>query len=255
MICLLFCICYYFVFEQAQPIFRDPKRFPDMADPLLRKQFPEKSLNEAVAIAAMCLQEEAGARPLMSDVVTALSFLSNSTDPIPEPIIPSEEDEYSGSDEDGSEYGNEDTGSYSEGYSSDDHQVNENTCDNHNATSIRESENLESSNNSGSNPERIASSRSQISRNSINSKEIGPSRKKSSKKSHHCLSQKVSSNENKRTSSRSKSLSALNKKKSKNTSRKTSKKLADGNALPSQISSRESPNEIAATSPVVEASA
>jgi len=117
-----------------------------MADPLLRKQFPEKGLNEAVAIAAMCLQEEAGARPLMSDVVTALSFLSNSKEPIPDPIIPSDEDEYSGSDEDGSEYYNEDNGSHSEGYSSDGHQKNENTYDNDNARSVRESENLESSN-------------------------------------------------------------------------------------------------------------
>ncbi|GAV76425.1 Pkinase domain-containing protein [Cephalotus follicularis] len=60
----------------AQPIFRDPKRFPDMADPNLCKQFPEKSLNQAVAIAAMCLQDEAAARPLMSDVVTTLGFLT-----------------------------------------------------------------------------------------------------------------------------------------------------------------------------------
>ncbi|KAL4379906.1 hypothetical protein GQ457_02G027610 [Hibiscus cannabinus] len=60
----------------AQPIFRDPKRFPEMADPLLKKQFPERDLNQAVGIAAMCLQDEAAARPLMSDVVTALSFLS-----------------------------------------------------------------------------------------------------------------------------------------------------------------------------------
>ncbi|MED6122115.1 hypothetical protein PIB30_036735 [Stylosanthes scabra] len=60
----------------AQPIFKNPKRFPDMADPNLNKNFPEKDLNQAVAIASMCLQEEAEARPLMSDVVTALSFLS-----------------------------------------------------------------------------------------------------------------------------------------------------------------------------------
>ncbi|KDP23311.1 hypothetical protein JCGZ_23144 [Jatropha curcas] len=74
----------------AQPIFRDPKRFPDMADPLLKKRFPEKDLNQAVAIAAMCLQEEAGARPLMSDVVTTLSFLSTSSDgSIPSPPSPS----------------------------------------------------------------------------------------------------------------------------------------------------------------------
>ncbi|XP_028770676.1 probable serine/threonine-protein kinase PBL26 [Neltuma alba] len=60
----------------AVPLFKDPKRFPDMADPDLERHFPEKDLNQAVAIAAMCLQEEAGARPLMSDVVTALSFLT-----------------------------------------------------------------------------------------------------------------------------------------------------------------------------------
>lgn len=74
----------------AQPIFRDPKRFPDMADPLLNRHYPEKDLNQAVAIAAMCLQEEAAARPLMSDVLTALSFLSISPqDCIPPPTPPS----------------------------------------------------------------------------------------------------------------------------------------------------------------------
>ncbi|KAE8676375.1 Serine/threonine-protein kinase PBS1 [Hibiscus syriacus] len=60
----------------AQPIFRQPRSFPEMADPLLKKQFPERDMNQAVGIAAMCLQDEAAARPLMSDVVTALSFLS-----------------------------------------------------------------------------------------------------------------------------------------------------------------------------------
>lgn len=35
-----------------------------------------KALYQALAIAAMCLQEEASTRPLMSDVVTALEFLS-----------------------------------------------------------------------------------------------------------------------------------------------------------------------------------
>ncbi|KAG8648349.1 probable serine/threonine-protein kinase PBL25 [Manihot esculenta] len=74
----------------AQPIFRDPKRFPDMADPVLKKHFPEKDLNQAVAIAAMCLQEESAARPLMSDVVTALSFLSVAKDEsFPSPPPPS----------------------------------------------------------------------------------------------------------------------------------------------------------------------
>lgn len=67
----------------AQPIFRDPKRYPDMADPVLGKNFPEKDLNQVVAIASMCLQEEADARPLISDVVTALSFLSTAPVTVP----------------------------------------------------------------------------------------------------------------------------------------------------------------------------
>ncbi|GAB2298530.1 Probable serine/threonine-protein kinase pbl26 [Dionaea muscipula] len=60
----------------AQPIFREPKRFSELADPRLGNDFPVKGLNQAVAIAAMCLQEEETARPFMSDVVTALAFLS-----------------------------------------------------------------------------------------------------------------------------------------------------------------------------------
>ncbi|KAK4758717.1 hypothetical protein SAY87_020018 [Trapa incisa] len=59
----------------AQPKFRSPKLFPEIVDPLLHEQFPEKALNQVVAVAAMCLQEEASVRPLMSDVVTALGFL------------------------------------------------------------------------------------------------------------------------------------------------------------------------------------
>ncbi|KAK8541814.1 hypothetical protein V6N12_014437 [Hibiscus sabdariffa] len=74
----------------AQPLFKEPKKFPDMADPMLKKQFPERGLNQAVAIAAMCLQDEATARPLMSDVVMALSFLSSAEeDNIPPSLPPS----------------------------------------------------------------------------------------------------------------------------------------------------------------------
>ena len=64
----------------AQPIFRDPKRYPDMADPLLKKNFSERGINQAVAITSMCLQEEPTARPLISDVMVALSFLSMPTE-------------------------------------------------------------------------------------------------------------------------------------------------------------------------------
>ncbi|KAL6501204.1 hypothetical protein OROHE_025067 [Orobanche hederae] len=74
----------------AQPIFRDPKRFPDMADPLLRKQFSINSLNQVVGIASMCLQEEPSVRPLITDIVATLSFLATAPpdEPIPAPLVP-----------------------------------------------------------------------------------------------------------------------------------------------------------------------
>ncbi|KAL3749832.1 hypothetical protein ACJRO7_010885 [Eucalyptus globulus] len=87
----------------AQPKFRDPGSYPDMADPLLQRRFPEKALNQAVAIVAMCLQEEASVRPLISDVVTTLSFLLVAPpDPVaappPEPNKHSQESNRSDSD-------------------------------------------------------------------------------------------------------------------------------------------------------------
>ena len=58
-----------------------------MADPLLKKNFSERGINQAVAITSMCLQEEPTARPLISDVMVALSFLSMSTeDGIPDAV-------------------------------------------------------------------------------------------------------------------------------------------------------------------------
>lgn len=90
----------------AQPFFRDPKRFPDLADPLLGRLFPEKDLNQAVAVAAMCLQEEAEVRPLIGDVMTALSFLSTVPDenlrPLPYPPEPEPESEEENRDDDSS---------------------------------------------------------------------------------------------------------------------------------------------------------
>ncbi|PKI64799.1 hypothetical protein CRG98_014795 [Punica granatum] len=59
----------------ALPIVKDPHRYTELADPLLNNDYPRRGLNQAVAVAAMCLNEEPSARPLMSDVVTALSFL------------------------------------------------------------------------------------------------------------------------------------------------------------------------------------
>ncbi|GAV68624.1 Pkinase domain-containing protein [Cephalotus follicularis] len=60
----------------ATPLFKDRRKFVLMADPLLDGNYPIKGLYQALAVAAMCLQEEDATRPLMSDVVTALEFLA-----------------------------------------------------------------------------------------------------------------------------------------------------------------------------------
>ncbi|GMJ09018.1 PBS1-Like 26 [Hibiscus trionum] len=64
----------------AQPMFKEPSRFPELGDPLLGGKFPIKGLHQAVAVSAMCLQEEAEVRPLIRDVVSALSCLVNDPD-------------------------------------------------------------------------------------------------------------------------------------------------------------------------------
>ncbi|KAF3965201.1 hypothetical protein CMV_010592 [Castanea mollissima] len=64
----------------AQPLFRDRKKFTLMADPLLKGNYPVKGLYQALAVAAMCLQEEADTRPLMGDVVTAIEHLATPRD-------------------------------------------------------------------------------------------------------------------------------------------------------------------------------
>ncbi|XP_010241610.1 PREDICTED: serine/threonine-protein kinase CDL1-like [Nelumbo nucifera] len=66
----------------ARPLFKDRRKFPKMADPLLQGGYPMRGLYQALAVAAMCLQEQAATRPLIGDVVTALSYLaSQSYDP------------------------------------------------------------------------------------------------------------------------------------------------------------------------------
>ncbi|TVU10644.1 hypothetical protein EJB05_44188 [Eragrostis curvula] len=55
---------------------KDKRRFAEMADPLLQGNYPTKGLYQALAIAAMCLQEDATMRPAISDVVTALEYLT-----------------------------------------------------------------------------------------------------------------------------------------------------------------------------------
>ncbi|XVF62644.1 hypothetical protein PTKIN_Ptkin09bG0024900 [Pterospermum kingtungense] len=63
----------------ARPLFKDRRKFPKMADPLLQGRYPMRGLYQALAVAAMCLQEQAATRPLIGDVVTALTYLAAQT--------------------------------------------------------------------------------------------------------------------------------------------------------------------------------
>ncbi|GJN16806.1 hypothetical protein PR202_gb03827 [Eleusine coracana subsp. coracana] len=63
----------------ARPLFKDRRKFPQMADPMLQGRFPMRGLYQALAVAAMCLQEQAATRPHIGDVVTALSYLASQT--------------------------------------------------------------------------------------------------------------------------------------------------------------------------------
>ncbi|MBA0867922.1 hypothetical protein Goshw_006070 [Gossypium schwendimanii] len=64
----------------AEPLFEDRQKFELMVDPLLKGNYPKKGLCQALAVAAMCLQEEAESRPLIADVVTAIEFLARPKD-------------------------------------------------------------------------------------------------------------------------------------------------------------------------------
>ncbi|TVU15708.1 hypothetical protein EJB05_39246 [Eragrostis curvula] len=63
----------------ARPLFNDRRKLPKMADPGLAGRYPTRGLYQALAVASMCIQSEAASRPLIADVVTALSYLANQT--------------------------------------------------------------------------------------------------------------------------------------------------------------------------------
>lgn len=58
-------------------MFRDRKKFSQMVDPLLQGQYPVRGLYQALAIAAMCVQEQPNMRPVITDIVTALNYLAS----------------------------------------------------------------------------------------------------------------------------------------------------------------------------------
>ncbi|KAF8402791.1 hypothetical protein HHK36_010882 [Tetracentron sinense] len=65
--------------SMARPLFKDRRKFSQMADPMLQSHYPVRGLYQALAVAAMCLQEQPTMRPLIADVVTALTYLASQT--------------------------------------------------------------------------------------------------------------------------------------------------------------------------------
>ncbi|XP_050376638.1 probable serine/threonine-protein kinase PBL21 isoform X2 [Argentina anserina] len=61
----------------SRPFLKDRRKFVQLVDPLLQGSFPVRCLHHAVAITAMCLQEQPTFRPLISDIVVALEYLAS----------------------------------------------------------------------------------------------------------------------------------------------------------------------------------
>ncbi|KAK7352171.1 hypothetical protein VNO80_17589 [Phaseolus coccineus] len=61
----------------SRPYFSDRRKFVHMVDPLLQGNFPLRCLHQAIAITAMCLQEQPKFRPLIGDIVVALEYLAS----------------------------------------------------------------------------------------------------------------------------------------------------------------------------------
>lgn len=61
---------------QARQYLNEPKKFGHLVDPLLRGKYPKKCLNYVIAIAEMCLKEEANQRPTIGDVVVAFEYIA-----------------------------------------------------------------------------------------------------------------------------------------------------------------------------------
>ncbi|XP_068645749.1 serine/threonine-protein kinase PBL27-like [Aristolochia californica] len=61
----------------ARPSFKDRRKLEKLADPMLQGQYPKRGLYRALAVAAMCLQEQPAVRPAIADVVTTLTDIAS----------------------------------------------------------------------------------------------------------------------------------------------------------------------------------
>ncbi|KAG9131741.1 hypothetical protein Leryth_009480 [Lithospermum erythrorhizon] len=63
--------------DWARPLFKDRKKFHEMADPILENQYPSRGLYQTLMICAMCIQDQPSQRPTTQELVHALTFLAS----------------------------------------------------------------------------------------------------------------------------------------------------------------------------------
>ncbi|KAL0918764.1 hypothetical protein M5K25_010796 [Dendrobium thyrsiflorum] len=73
----------------VKPLFNDRRRLSKLADPRLQGRYPMRGLYQALAVASMCIQEHPAARPSVTDIVTALSYLASHPYDPSTPLTPS----------------------------------------------------------------------------------------------------------------------------------------------------------------------
>ncbi|XP_023002849.1 probable serine/threonine-protein kinase PBL21 [Cucurbita maxima] len=63
----------------SHPFLKDRRKFGQLVDPLLEGRFPLRCLQQAVAVTAMCLQEQPSFRPHIGEIIVALEYLASRT--------------------------------------------------------------------------------------------------------------------------------------------------------------------------------
>ncbi|TKY57579.1 Serine/threonine-protein kinase CDL1 [Spatholobus suberectus] len=61
----------------SRPFLSDRRKLSQMVDPLLEGNYPLRCLHHAIAVTAMCLQEQPNLRPPIGDIVVALEYLAS----------------------------------------------------------------------------------------------------------------------------------------------------------------------------------
>ncbi|KAF3321119.1 serine/threonine-protein kinase PBS1-like protein [Carex littledalei] len=61
----------------ARPFLNDRRKFYQLADPALQCRFPQRAFHQMVVITSMCLQEQPHVRPIIADVVVALTHVAS----------------------------------------------------------------------------------------------------------------------------------------------------------------------------------